>query len=52
MKTGMVKLIELSQYNTKIPAANYISIKIYNMLGQEVKALINMKVKAGHHKVE
>ena len=38
--------------NYALPEANYVSIKIYNMLGQEVKTLVNTEVKAGRHKVE
>ncbi|MDZ7762919.1 MAG: FlgD immunoglobulin-like domain containing protein [Melioribacteraceae bacterium] len=38
--------------NYAIPEANYVSIKIYNMLGQEVKTLVNKDVKAGRHTIE
>jgi len=37
--------------NYSLPEANFVTIKIYNMLGQEVKTLISEEVKAGRHNV-
>lgn len=35
-----------------LPAANFISLKVYNSLGKEVKTLMNEKKDAGHYSVE
>jgi hypothetical protein len=32
--------------------ADYVSIKVYNILGKEVKSLLNRKVSVGEHKVQ
>jgi len=37
--------------NYSLPEANFVTIKIYNMLGQEVKTLLSEEVKAGRHNV-
>ncbi|HEX2867849.1 MAG TPA: fibronectin type III domain-containing protein [Ignavibacteriales bacterium] len=34
-----------------LPAAAFLSVKIYNMLGQEVRTLINARTQAGVHQV-
>lgn len=37
--------------NYALPKASYVTLKIYNMLGQEVKTLISKEMKAGAHSV-
>jgi flagellar hook assembly protein FlgD len=34
-----------------LPAEKYVSLKIYNTLGQEVKTLVNQSESAGSYKV-
>lgn len=38
--------------NYSLPEANHVTIKIYDMLGQEVRTLLSQEVKAGRHSVE
>lgn len=37
--------------NYSLPQASYVTIKIYNMLGQEVNTLVNQDLRAGRHSV-
>lgn len=38
--------------NYSLPQAEYVTIKIYDMLGREVRTLINSEIEAGKHSVE
>lgn len=37
--------------NYSVPADGYYSIKIFNILGQQVGSLLNREIKAGNHKI-
>ena len=34
-----------------IPKASYVTLKIYNLLGQEIKTLVNEQINSGKHSV-
>lgn len=36
----------------KLPEANFVTLKVYNMIGQEVAVLVNKNLSAGRYKVE
>lgn len=40
-----------TQINYSIPKYEYVSLKVYNILGEEVAGLVNGMMKAGSHKV-
>lgn len=40
-----------TQIKFELPQPGYVSLKIYNMLGQEIKTLVNQTMDAGYHQV-
>jgi flagellar hook assembly protein FlgD len=35
----------------QLPKNNYVTIKVYNLLGQEVTTLLSQNMKAGYHQI-